>query len=84
MACNCKNTYKKLEQYSEGEVSKKENKKLNPFMKILQILTQVCFGIFCGVVIIIMIVPMLVYIIGCLITGRQATFKIRNFLKKKE
>lgn len=84
MSCNCKNKIKKMEAYSEVEVSKEEKRKLNPFTKILQILLQLCFGIFCGVVIIIMIVPMLVYIIGCLITGRQATFKIRNFLKKKK
>ena len=85
MACNCKNKYKKMEKYADSGGSQVNNeKKLNPFMKIMQILLQLCFGIFCGIVIIIMIVPMLIYIIGCLITGKEAHFKIRNIFKKKK
>lgn len=85
MACNCKNKYKKMEKYADGGSSQDNNgKKLNPFMKIIQILLQFCFGIFCGVVIIIMIVPMLLYIIGCLITGKEAHFRIKDFSKKKK
>lgn len=85
MACNCKNKFKKMEKYADNTASQSKNeKKLNPFMKILQILLQLCFGIFCGVVIIIMIVPMLLYIIGCLITGKEAHFRIKNFSKKKK
>lgn len=81
--CNCKNKYKKMEKYADGSDSHQDSdKKLNPFMKILQILLQICFGIFCGVVIIIMIVPMLLYIIGCLMTSKEAHFKIKNFKKK--
>lgn len=83
MACNCKNKYKAMEKYADGNGDSGKNEKLNPFMKILRILLQLVFGIFCGVVIIIMIVPMLIYIIGCLITGKEAHFKIKNFNKKK-
>lgn len=83
MPCNCKNTYKKMKKYADnGDLHEDGGKKLSPFMKILQILLQICFGIFCGVVIIIMIVPMLLYIIGCLMTGKEAHFKIKNFKKK--
>ena len=85
MACNCKNKYKKMEKYADSVSSQVNNeKKLNPFMKIMQILLQLCFGIFCGIVIIIMIVPMLIYIIGCLITGKEAHFKIKDFSKKNK
>lgn len=85
MACNCKNKYKKMEKYADSGSSQVNNeKKLNPFMKIMQILLQLCFGIFCGIVIIIMIVPMLIYIIGCLITGKEAHFKIKDFSKKNK
>ena len=83
MACNCKNKYKTMEKYADGNNDGGKSEKLNPFMRILQILLQLVFGIFCGVVIIIMIVPMLIYIIGCLITGKEAHFKIKNFKKKK-
>lgn len=84
MACSCKNKFKQMEKYSDEGVSQHNSKeKLNPFKKILQILMQLCFGIFCSVVIIIMIVPMLLYIIICLITGKEAHFELKNYLKKK-
>ncbi len=85
MGCNCKNKYKSFEEIADGngdEIDAKKEK-LNFPMKILQIFMQLIFGIFCSVVIIIMIVPMLLYIIGCLITGKQAQFKLKKFGKKK-
>lgn len=87
MACSCAKKAQMLERYDHERTGKPYNekgdrKKLNPFMKILQILMQICFGILCSAVIIIMIVPMLLYIFICLITGRQAHFTIKNFLKK--
>jgi F0F1-type ATP synthase assembly protein I len=84
MSCNCKNKAKKMERYSEDTMNGDTKKIKNPFLKILEILLQICFGIFCGIVIIIMIVPMLLYIIGCLITGKEAHFNIRNIFKKKK
>ena len=71
-----------MEKYADGGKSIVSEKKLNPFMKLLKILLQFAFGIFCGVVIIIMIVPMLLYIIGCLITGKEAHFKLKRLNKK--
>ena len=82
MACACKNKVKQMEKYSDGGSVSEEKEKLNPFMHILKILLQLLFGIFCGVVIIIMIVPMLLYIIGCLITGKEAKFNLKRFKKK--
>lgn len=79
MPCNCKNKYKKAVEYADDGNSVQEEEKLNLFSKILKILLQLCFGIFCGAVIIIMIVPMLLYIIGCLITGKNAHFNIKRF-----
>lgn len=82
MGCPCKNKYKKLEKYADGGITEESEKKSNIFEIIFTILLQVIFGIFCGVVIIIMIIPMLLYIIGCLITGREASFKLKRFGKK--
>ena len=76
MACNCKKTVDNINaKYGDG---KKVDKKTNPFMKILQFIMQIAFGILCGAIIIVMIVPMLVYIIICIMFGKQPSFKIKN------
>ena len=73
-----------MEVYADEVPSEGNSSKKNIFSRIFQILMQLCFGIFCGAVIIIMVVPMLLYIIGCLITGKEAHFNIRNFSKRKK
>lgn len=78
MGCNCKKTYENMSKYADGGESVKERKKFNIFSKLFLFLLQICFGFLCSVVIIIMIVPMLLYIIGCLITGREAKFNLRR------
>ena len=86
MGCGCKSEISKFEKYtgyhSKGE-SGNNKEKLGIFSKIMKFFLQLFFGIFCGAVIIVMIVPMLLYIIICLMTGRQAHFTIKNLLKKK-
>lgn len=84
MGCNCKNKYKGFEKLAYGGKSTDEKKKFNWFEKILKVLLQIGFGILSGAVIIIMIVPMLVYIIGCLILGKEAHFNIKNITKKQK
>lgn len=80
MGCNCKNKVKKLEKYSDEGVYVET--KLSFFQKILKILLQFVFGIFCGAVIIVMIVPVLLYVIFCLMTGNQATFKLKRLKRE--
>ena len=77
MGCNCgKNKINAInEKYGDSD----NTKKTNLFMKILEFITQVCFGILCGVIIIVMIVPMLIYIIFCLMFGKEANFRIKDF-----
>lgn len=84
MGCNCKNKVDAInKKYGDGGDNKQ---KTNPLMKILEFIMQIAFGILCGAIIIVMIVPMLIYIIFCLMFGKQANFRIKDvnkFLNKE-
>ena len=81
MGCNCKNKVDAINQ-KYGDGGKSENTKVNPLLKILEIIMQIGFGIICGAIIIVMIVPMLVYIIFCIINN--AIFIYNNTFKTKQ
>lgn len=84
MGCNCKNKVDAInEKYGDGG---KDNGRTNPLFKIIEFIMRIGVGILCGLIIIIMLVPMLIYIIFCLMFGKEATFRIRDFSKyfKKE
>lgn len=84
MGCNCKNKIDAINK-NLGDGGE-ENKKTNPLMKILEFIMQIGFGILCGAIIIVMIVPMLIYIIFCLMFGKQANIRIKDvnkFLNKE-
>lgn len=85
MGCACKNDLKKFEKYADGKIELEDNGSW--YGKIIQALLQFCFGIVCGAVIIITVIPLLVYIIGCLLIGKQPFVKLINikkiFSKKK-
>lgn len=80
MGCNCgKNKIKQInEKYGDGN---DETRKANPLVKIFEFIMQIAFGILCGAIIIVMIVPMLIYIIFCLMFGKEASFRIKNLNK---
>lgn len=79
MGCNCKNKFEKInEKYGDGE---KTVKKDNIFIKIIEFILQMLFGILCGAIIIVMIVPMLLYIIIRMMFGKETTIKMKNITK---
>ena len=84
MSCNCKKTVDKInEKYGDG-IDKP--KRTNPISKIIQFFAQMIIGLICGAIIIVMIVPMLIYVIICIMFGRQPKIRIKNpnkYLKKK-
>ena len=80
MGGNCKNKVDAINQ-KYGDGGKSENTKVNPLLKILEIIMQIGFGIICGAIIIVMIVPMLIYIIFCIMFGKQANFRIKDVNK---
>ncbi len=85
MGCNCgKNKINKIaEKYGdEGTITEKE---VNPLLKIpqniLRFVLQFAFGLLCGAIIIVMLIPMLIYIILCMMFGKQPTIKLKNINK---
>ena len=59
----------------------KEFREAGIFKKILIIFGRFLFGILCSLIIIVMAVPALMYVIFCMLTGRQARFRVRNLDK---
>lgn len=77
MGCNCKKDYDKMVGYSEDR-QEIENTNEGIVGRIFRILIQVVFGIFCGVILIFMAVPAVLYVTGCMMVGAQPKFKIRK------
>lgn len=80
MGCSCKNKANLLDtKYGDGNNEKNETF----LLKILNFILQIAFGILCGAIIIVMGVFVLFYVVGCIIIGRQPSFKIKNIEKFK-
>lgn len=84
MGCNCKKQIDIINQkYGDGSHDKLKD---NFLMKILIFFMKIIFGIICGGIIIVMVIPMLIYIILCLMFGKEATFrlnKLNKYLEKR-
>lgn len=78
MACNCKNKYNALRKYADDPQFSDTDISGNISLKIVRIILQFFFGILCGAVIIVMIVPALMYIILCLMTGKSPHFTLKR------
>lgn len=77
MGCDCKKGIINLERkYGDNGVT--DEPKTNFFVKILQILLQIPMAILFGTIIIVMFVPMLLYVVFCMMFGIQAQFKVMN------
>lgn len=75
MGCNCKKKREIIAKYngSSDNVSKK-----NIIVRILEKILTFCFGIFVGLLFIIMAVPIVIYVLICIIFGKQPTLRIKN------
>ena len=80
MGCNCKKTYDKMVKYSDGYTDEKTGVS-STLLKVTNKIAQFFFGILVGGIVIVMIVPIVVFLIGCLIVGKEPKF---NFTKKKK
>ena len=69
MGCNCKNNTKAYESVSDEPIVEERK---NVFEVIFKFVAQFLFGILCGVVVLLVIVPLLLYIIACMMFGKQA------------
>ena len=84
MACNCKNKVnpKYTSETSNTMINERYSSKF--FTRLLQYLFQFLVGIFCTAVLIVGIVPFMVYVGFCLMTGKEAKFRIINPNRKKK
>ena len=79
MACNCKKKFDLIdEKYGDG--NNDEGKK-SILTKIAEFMLQLLFGAFCGVAIVVLIVPMIISLISRIMFGKDAIFKIMNLNK---
>lgn len=75
MGCNCKKKAEMIEaKYGDGKSG--ISAKLNPIMKVIQFFAQMAFGIVFGAIIIVMVIPMLIYIILCMMFGREPKINV--------
>lgn len=79
MGCNCKRTMNTMVKYSEDEQD--ENVKTNWIKRIPNILFQAFFGLIVGSLVIVLIIPILIYVLICLILGKEPSLRIKNFNK---
>lgn len=87
MGCNCKakNNYEKfVTKYGEIPPENTENKlNLSYVLKIcIQGVLQILMGILLCVLFIIISIPLVLYIGGCIIIGKEAHIKLLRFKKK--
>lgn len=69
-----------MEKYSDGYTSEKTDIN-STLLKVANKIAQFFFGILVGGIVIVMIVPIVLFLIGCLIVGKEPKF---NFIKKKK
>jgi hypothetical protein len=90
MGCNCKKTYDKLKKVADNreEIEEEENEiNQNIVNRVASFISQIAFGIIAAFVFIIVVIPLVLYITGCIILGKDPTVKIinpNNIFKKKD
>lgn len=81
VSCNCKNRVKP--KYADGgELAVMPDAK-SGIGKIFRFLFQIVFGVFCFAVIIIAVIPFMLYLLVCLMLGKEARMTLFNPLKWK-
>jgi hypothetical protein len=83
MGCACKNKIKNIEKYAdEGSVSVES--KGGFLEKFWEILMRMALGILCGVVIIVVSVPLIIYLIICMMFGKGMHINLNKVRELKE
>lgn len=90
MGCNCKKTYDNVKKYADNreQLEQEENEiNQNIVNKIARFITQILLGIISSCLFIIISIPLTLYIIGCILLGKQPYIRIKDpkkFFKKKD
>ena len=92
MGCNCKKTKKTFKKYSDSEITSTELRGrgnfsfINALKTILLVINQFVLGIVACALFLILIVPMLLYLIVCLLFGLEPRIVVKppmNWFNKK-
>lgn len=81
MGCNCKKTHDTYRKLSDDPSDRYDDEKTSAFDHIFNVIAQFIFGTVVGAILLVCIVPMLIYIIGCLMLGKEPSFRIVNIKK---
>lgn len=82
MGCNCKKKYDALKKYSD-EPSENSGEH-GIFYKIMLFLAQLCIGILLAPLIIVVTIPFILWIIVCIMMGKEPVIKLKIPFKKKK
>ena len=89
MGCHCKKTYDKVKKFADNkeQLEQKENEiNQNIVNKMARFIMQIFAGIIASCLFIIVVIPITIYIIGCILLGKQPSVIIKNpknIFKKK-
>ena len=90
MGCNCKKTYDKVKKFADNreQLEQEENEiSQNIVNKVARFVMQIFAGIIASCLFIIVVIPITIYIIGCILLGKQPNIIIKNpknIFKKKD
>ena len=69
-----------MEKYSEDN---NLNTEVNIFEKIRNVIFQLCFGVVAAMILLILIIPLVIYVLICVILNIEPRVKIINLKKNK-
>ncbi len=90
MGCNCKKTYDKVKKFADNrEQLKQEEDEINQNIvnNVAKWITQIIFGIIAACLFIIVAIPVMIYVTGCVLIGKEPTIRIKSpnkIFKKKD
>lgn len=80
MGCNCgKKNLSNISKYTDDGSDFNENKGVLP--KVTEFILQIMFGILMAAIFIVMAVPMMIYVVFCLIFNLTPSVRLRDFRK---
>lgn len=80
MGCNCgKKNLSNISKYTDNGDDFNENKGI--LSKITEFMLQLLFGILIAAIFIVMAIPMIVYVVFCLIFNLTPSVRLRDFRK---
>lgn len=80
MGCNCgKKNLSNISKYTDDGRDFNENKGL--LSKVIEFTLQIMFGILMAAIFIIMAIPMIVYVVFCLIFNLTPSVRLKDFRK---